>query len=95
MFHARPVVAFNVGGIPDWLQDGRTGFLAPEQDVTAFSEALLRLIVDRELARNMGEAGLSAATELFSFDGYIDGLHSVLLPQNRPTEMEHARLVLA
>jgi glycosyltransferase involved in cell wall biosynthesis len=95
MLHARPVVAFNVGGIPDWLQEGRTGFLVPEQEVTAFSEALLKLIVDRELARHMGEAGLSAATELFSFDGYIDGLHSVLLPKNRPTELEHARLVLA
>jgi glycosyltransferase involved in cell wall biosynthesis len=80
MRFARPVVAFDVGGIPDWLQNGRTGFLVPEQDVTAFSKALQLLLSDYDLARAMGIAGLSAATKFFSSDRYIDQLESILLP---------------
>ena len=33
MHHGRPVVAFDVGGIPDWLEHMKTGMLVPEQDV--------------------------------------------------------------
>ena len=96
MRHARPVVAFDVGGIPDWLQDGRTGFLVPEQDVRSFSNALLKLIVDQELAQHMGEVGLSAAAELFSFDNYIDELLSVLIPEQKYSEgTRHAHMVSA
>jgi glycosyltransferase involved in cell wall biosynthesis len=96
MQHARPVVAFNVGGIPDWLQDGRTGFLVPQQDVQAFSQALLKFILDQQLAQRMGEVGLAAAGELFSFDTYIDGLLSVLLPgENHSSGIRHHQLVSA
>ena len=35
MAHAKPVVAFSVGGIPEWLADGETGFLAPRKDTLA------------------------------------------------------------
>ncbi len=82
MRHGRPVVAFDVGGISDWLQHGRTGFLVPEQDITAFADALQRLLADHTLAQTMGDAGLSASSELFSFDGYIAKLKAILLPRN-------------
>jgi glycosyltransferase involved in cell wall biosynthesis len=52
-----PVVATRVGGVPDIVVDGETGFLVPPRDPAAVAEALSRLLEEPELARAMGEAG--------------------------------------
>lgn len=78
MRQGRPVVAFAVGGIPDWLQDGVTGCLVAEQDVAAFARALERLLSDPETAREMGRAALAAAHEKFAFDRYLQALSGYL-----------------
>lgn len=69
---ARPVVAFDVGGIPDWCDTGVTGFIVPEQDVAAFAKALERLLTDFELAREMGRNGLRKVETQFSFEANLD-----------------------
>ncbi len=66
--HGKPVIASAVGGIPDTVDDGRTGFLVPQRDVDALSEAILDLINDPEKARRFGEAGLRFAQMKFSWD---------------------------
>jgi glycosyltransferase involved in cell wall biosynthesis len=78
MRHARPVVAFEVGGIVDWLEHGRTGLLVPEQDVAAFAAAVRSLLDDVETARELGGKAAEAAAERFSFEGYLDGLERAL-----------------
>lgn len=50
----RPVVASRVGGIPDVVEDGITGFLVPPGDAASLAGAVLRLLRDRDLARRMG-----------------------------------------
>ncbi|MES9903721.1 MAG: glycosyltransferase family 4 protein [Sedimenticola sp.] len=75
---ARPVVAFDVGGIPDWCDDGNTGFIIPEQDITAFSAALERLLSDFELAQEMGRNGLRKVESQFSFEKNLDKVESYL-----------------
>jgi len=80
MRHAKPVVAFDVGGIPDWLTHGHTGLLVTPGNVGAFAEALERLIVDRELAVTLGAAGAIQVKKRFGFDIYIDRLLELLLP---------------
>ncbi|MGA2284813.1 MAG: glycosyltransferase [Dehalococcoidia bacterium] len=52
-----PVVASNVHGIPDVVEDGVSGILVPPKDVDALSRALLRLLRDGEERRRMGRAG--------------------------------------
>jgi glycosyltransferase involved in cell wall biosynthesis len=54
---ALPVVATRVGGVPDIVVDGETGFLVPPRDPAAITAALTRLLAEPELARRMGEAG--------------------------------------
>jgi glycosyltransferase involved in cell wall biosynthesis len=65
-----PVVATRVGGIPELVEDGRTGFLVPRGDVAAFAEALGKLL-DPELRRKMGEAGRDRARRLFTAERMV------------------------
>ena len=66
MFYGKPVVAFNVGGIPEVIGD--SGPLYPFADVTAASAALDRFIEFPNLARELGERGRTRALKHFSAD---------------------------
>lgn len=68
-----PVVASRVGGLPEMVVDGKTGFLAEPDSPTALAEALLRVLDDRDLARAMGLAGRKRVEQMFSW-GCIAGL---------------------
>ena len=57
MARARPVAAFAVGGIPDWLVHGETGLLVDEADVDGLARAMERLLDDAPAAEAMGVAG--------------------------------------
>lgn len=72
MAHARPVAAFDVGGISDWLEDGVTGLLAPPDDVPALAAALSRLLEDRTLARGLGEAGRARVERLYGRKTHLE-----------------------
>ena len=65
-FHGRPVVAFRVGGIPEVIVDGETGFLHPFGDVAALAASLDQLAASRELAKRMGESARQQARARFS-----------------------------
>nr|BCX01989.1 MAG: glycosyl transferase family 1 [Bacteroidota bacterium] len=65
MAAGKPVVATRVGGVPELVEDGRTGLLVPPQDPEALAAAILRLAQDAELRREMGEAGRRRALERF------------------------------
>ena len=53
----RPVVASNVGGIPEMIQDGVTGLLVPPHDAAALTTAIVRLLSDHPLADMLARAG--------------------------------------
>ncbi len=64
----KPVIATNVGGIPDMIKDNETGLLVPPNDVKALREGLRRLITDSELRKRLGEAGKRFAEENLGWD---------------------------
>jgi glycosyltransferase involved in cell wall biosynthesis len=74
MRYALPVVAFDAGGIKDWLKDGHNGFLVPWMDRQQFAARLEQLLLDKALARSMGERGLELVSEHYDFNRYIEGL---------------------
>jgi glycosyltransferase involved in cell wall biosynthesis len=94
MRHSKPVVAFNVGGIPDWLLHERTGLLVPPDDIQAFANALQRLLTDRETACRYGVEAARSIRRSFNFETYIDRLQAALMPTLSPApsslEMEYA-----
>lgn len=61
-----PVVASRVGGLPEVVDDGRTGLLVPPRDPAALAAALGRVLDDPASARAMGTAGRDRAIRNFS-----------------------------
>ncbi len=61
-----PVVATRVGGTPEAIEDGVSGFLVPPRDPAALAEAIAALLERPELARRLGEAARSRVESNFS-----------------------------
>jgi len=60
-----PIVAAEVGGIPEVVRHGEHGFLIPGRDARAFAACCERLIEDRELRRAMGASARARVAEAF------------------------------
>lgn len=53
----KPVVATTVGGLPEMVEHGRTGFLVPPRDERSLAAAIVRLLRDKPLCRELGLNG--------------------------------------
>jgi rhamnosyl/mannosyltransferase len=62
------VIGTRIGGIPEVIEDGRTGLLVPRDDPGALAAAICRLLEDDELRCSMGRAGQERCTRNFSWD---------------------------
>ncbi|KKU14153.1 MAG: Glycosyl transferase group 1, partial [Candidatus Magasanikbacteria bacterium GW2011_GWC2_45_8] len=69
---AVPVVASNVGGIPEMVVDQETGLLVPPGDVEALSHALRALLQDSVRAREMGTAARARVEQNFALPQTIE-----------------------
>jgi glycosyltransferase involved in cell wall biosynthesis len=79
MAHGKPVAAFDVGGVREWLADGVTGLLAPRGDVVHLAAALDELASNRERASALGTAGRARAERQFSIEPGIAALERELM----------------
>jgi len=61
-----PVVAFDVGGLPDIVVDEQTGLLVKPGETEAFAESILRLLEDAELRTDLGNQARQRSTETWS-----------------------------
>jgi N-acetyl-alpha-D-glucosaminyl L-malate synthase BshA len=66
-----PVITTRAGGLPEVVEDGRTGFLLPVGDVDGMAAAALYLLKDEDLRRAFGAAGRRRAVEVFSQDAVV------------------------
>lgn len=60
-----PVVATDVCGIREVIEDGMTGLLVPQRDPAALADAVRRMLSDREAAQRMAEAGRERVLKMF------------------------------
>ncbi len=82
-----PVVASRIGGIPEEVEEGKTGLLAPPGDAEALASALRRLLENPGEATEMGRQGRERYERLFSpkaLIGQLDNLYQELLQAKRP-----------
>lgn len=66
-----PVVATRVGGVPEVVEDGVNGLLVPPRDPRALADAILRILADPGLSRNLAQAGRETIRAYFTFDRLI------------------------
>jgi len=68
----KPAVATAVGGVPEVLEDGETGFLVPPRDAEALASRTVQLLRDKALRQHMGAAGLKRARRLFTVERMVE-----------------------
>lgn len=76
MASGKPVVATNVRGNRDLVEDGQTGLLIEPGDTASLASALERLLVDADLRKEMGSAG-KARVQSFSLERVMEEMQSV------------------
>ena len=67
-----PVVASNVGGLPDAVRDGETGLLVPPESPDAIAEAVVSLLSDGPRRERMGRAGRAWVRSTFDWSIVLD-----------------------
>ncbi len=67
-----PVVASNIGGIPESVMDQKTGFLVPPENETQLAKAITVLLVDAKLREEFGIAGRKFVEENFDWNITMD-----------------------
>lgn len=82
-----PVVASDVGGLPELLADGECGVLVPARDSRAIADAVARVLSEPELTQRLVSAGRSRAREHYSAEtmiaAYLDLYRELAPPASR------------
>ena len=69
----KPVIATNVGGIPELMENNKTGFLVKKGNADNLHEKIEKLINDKDLQINFGNTGREFIENNFSWDVIVDG----------------------
>ena len=79
MAMAKPIVATNIDGITEQITDEENGILVPPKDHRALSEAILKLIQDKELSKKLGIAAREKVEREFSVEKMVAETEKVYL----------------
>jgi len=72
MAHGLPVVAYDVGGNNEAVNNGITGYLVPDGDYVAMADRIIDLIENPGRALSMGDSGIERASYMFNIHRMID-----------------------
>ncbi len=72
-----PIIATNVGCVPEMVQDGLNGFLIEPGDIEALAEKICVLLTDDALRRKMGQASRERFLAEFTFDKFAERMRAV------------------
>ncbi len=73
----RPVVATNVGGIPEIVTSGQNGFMVDPNNVEQLANAMMKMISDKEMMIEMGRNGYEVAKQKFDWKKCVDQMVDV------------------
>lgn len=95
MAFGKPVLGSDIGGIPELIVPGETGFLFPPDDPVTLRSQLLHVMAQPGLRRALGSAGRTRAVEHYSLERHNRALmnlyRSLMEQSNAPTRVESAR----
>jgi L-malate glycosyltransferase len=69
---SKPVVVANVGGLPEVVEDGISGFIVPPRDALSAAEAIERLILNPSLRYDIGREGRARVERLYDWEKNVD-----------------------
>lgn len=70
----KPVIAFNVGGISDWLEDGVNGLLVSEISEDSLKKRITQLLENPDLTQRLGGGGIRKVANYFNLERHLDSL---------------------
>jgi glycosyltransferase involved in cell wall biosynthesis len=73
----KPIVATNVGGVPEAIDDGVNGFLVPPRDPKRLALRILELLNDDELRNRMGQKGRKKVLRMFGIEHMVQNVEQV------------------
>ena len=73
----RPVIVSDVGGLPEVVEDGITGFVVPAKNIEALSDKMIVLLKDPALREKMGLAGERHVKEKYDWEKCVDLMEEV------------------
>jgi len=91
MFAGLPCVSTNLAGVPEMIDNGVNGLLVQPRNAMALADGLERLLVDRDFANLLAQAGLVSAREKFSIEKSVRKLRELLAKRARVHDPAHPR----
>ena len=73
----KPVIGTQTGGIPEIIENGVTGLLVPPRSPEELAQAIIKILQNPEMARQMGMAGRKRAREHFSIEQYVSKIQEI------------------
>ncbi|OGJ86960.1 MAG: hypothetical protein A2487_06885 [Candidatus Raymondbacteria bacterium RifOxyC12_full_50_8] len=77
MAHGVPSVAFDVGGIRDWLAHGETGLIVPRNNSAALAQAITQLVTNRSQNEQWGLRGREIAEQRYTHEQHMEQLEKI------------------
>jgi len=78
MASGKPVVATDVGGVKELIQDGATGFLVPAHNAEVMADKIMSLISDEKLRKAMGQVGRRLVEDKFTVEKMVSNTEKIL-----------------
>ena len=72
-----PVIATRVGGVPEIVEDGKTGILIPPQTHIQLADAIIKLLQDSKMRKNMGKEGRKRVQKNFNIAKTVNGVENI------------------
>jgi glycosyltransferase involved in cell wall biosynthesis len=90
-----PVIASNIGGLPEVVRNGRTGYVVPPGDCDALERAIFDLLANRDQARAMGREGRQRVEQQFSAAGMVRSIEQLYARDLEPEAPRRTILFLS
>lgn len=74
MFYRKPIIAFNAGGVSEWLKSGQNGYLVEWGNIDQMSQAMSRLSSFENIRKELGENGKRILESEFSLEKHLTSL---------------------
>lgn len=94
MLYGLPVVAFDAGGIREWLIHGENGLLVPWADTNAYASAVTELLLNKPRAREMGERGAQRVRASYAAEAQVRSLEQIFSGVRRQKARQPVRETL-